>query len=196
MAAYRLAIVAATQGPSRSDMTEPSKLDFSTLTSRERDCLRLVTHERKSAVIADMLGIAPGTVDLHLKRARSKLGGMNRFKAADALRNYEQHIQSLDTPTLGIAATPLVDQPDWTGRAGSGKAASSGVAEAHATFDVRSPPPASFHPKGTGNDLSSSRRLMQMLTALLLLSLVALSARPIAQEFVRLADFAITHLRQ
>lgn len=180
--------------PNRT-MAEPRGPDFEALTARERDCLRLVTYERKSAVIAETLGIAPGTVDLHLKRARAKLGGMNRFKAAEILRRYEAGTPSLDTPQLGIVAPPRTFDDVATGAADTQSAPPTEVAEVQAIFTPQPSIPVLPVSEGSSHDLSRGRRLLQMLLALMLISLIALATRPIAQEFMRLAEFVVTHLR-
>ena len=73
------------------------------LTPKERDCLRLVAPDRKSAVIAAHLGIAVPTVETHHRSARAKLGGVNRFVAARMLVDHEAR-QSLTSQGMTIAA--------------------------------------------------------------------------------------------
>lgn len=64
------------------------------LTPKERDCLRLVAPDRKSAVIAAALGIAVPTVETHIRSARAKLGGVSRFVAARMLADYEARVRT------------------------------------------------------------------------------------------------------
>lgn len=52
-----------------------------TLTSREVDCLALAARGLTDAGIADRLGCATGTVGVHVKRARTKLGARTRAHA-------------------------------------------------------------------------------------------------------------------
>lgn len=51
------------------------------LTPRERDCLSWLSRGLRTAAIADALGIADVTVDLHLKGARQKLNAATREEA-------------------------------------------------------------------------------------------------------------------
>ena len=74
---------------------------YDTLTPRERSVLRLVDPRTKTAIIAGRLGLADGTVETHIKRARSKLGGVSRFDAADLLRAHEA-TKPLGTQLSGI----------------------------------------------------------------------------------------------
>ena len=51
------------------------------LTQRERECLLWLARGLRTAAIADLLGIADVTVDLHFKGARRKLGAATREEA-------------------------------------------------------------------------------------------------------------------
>ncbi|EZP49957.1 helix-turn-helix domain-containing protein [Sphingomonas sp. RIT328] len=98
---------------------EPNPLD--SLTPKERECLRLVAPDRKSAVIAATLGIAVPTVETHLRSARAKLGGVSRFTAARLLKEHEAR-QSLTSRGLTIAEPmepAVVDASDQPIAAGS-----------------------------------------------------------------------------
>lgn len=55
------------------------------LTVRERDVLRLVGQGLTSAQVGARLGIAPTTVDSHVKSAKRKLGMRTRRQAATAI---------------------------------------------------------------------------------------------------------------
>jgi DNA-binding CsgD family transcriptional regulator len=89
------------------------------LTRRERDCLELVAQGLSSKEIAAKLGIAPGTVDNHLKRAVKALGASNRRVAARLIDPPPdmpaEPVQSLDSQALDIAPPPagmVKPQPD------------------------------------------------------------------------------------
>ena len=81
---------------------------YGRLTPRERSVLRLVEPRTKTAVIAGRLGLADGTVETHIKRARSKLGGVSRFDAADLLRAYES-TNRLGTQPLEIGEGAVIE---------------------------------------------------------------------------------------
>jgi DNA-binding CsgD family transcriptional regulator len=51
------------------------------LTGRERECLLWLSRGLRTVAIADRLGIAPATVDLHFKGARRKLRAATREEA-------------------------------------------------------------------------------------------------------------------
>jgi len=73
---------------------------YDSLTPMERNCLRLVQHDRKTEHIAHALGIAPSTVNTHIFSARRKLGGGSRLTAGDKLRAFEALANQSD---LGMA---------------------------------------------------------------------------------------------
>src|SRR5580704_6162484 len=60
------------------------------LTTRERDCLRLVLDQLSSKEIGRALGISPTSVDTHVRRAREKLGVDDRYTAAQLLAAWER----------------------------------------------------------------------------------------------------------
>jgi DNA-binding CsgD family transcriptional regulator len=59
------------------------------LTTQERECLRLVGLQLSSKEIAHQLGISKASVDTYCNRARAKLGVTNRREAAQLIRSLE-----------------------------------------------------------------------------------------------------------
>ncbi len=55
--------------------------DFEPLTRRECQCLQELAHGERPQRIAATLGIAPITVDFHIRNARRKLGARTREHA-------------------------------------------------------------------------------------------------------------------
>ncbi|GGL01957.1 DNA-binding response regulator [Sphaerisporangium melleum] len=62
--------------------TPPVRDGARELTVRETQVLRLVALGRSNGEIADMLGIAPGTVKIHVSRVLAKIGTRTRVQAA------------------------------------------------------------------------------------------------------------------
>ena len=56
-------------------------LDGSVLTVKERDCLALIADGMRNIEVAYRLGISEGTVELHLRKARTRLGAKTRDQA-------------------------------------------------------------------------------------------------------------------
>lgn len=90
---------------------------LTSLTPRERECLRLVARDQGTGEIAAKLGLAVGTVHNHIKSARAKLGGVDRFTAARLLAEAEGVSHSLaslrltkDLPGDGDSVSP---QAHW-----------------------------------------------------------------------------------
>ena len=88
------------------------------LTTRERDCLRLIVENRTSKEVGRMLGISHTSVDTHVRRARAKLGLRDRYVAARLLAQAE----AADAPTEPLATAPALDVaapaagPSWLPR--------------------------------------------------------------------------------
>jgi len=76
----------------------------SRLTSKERECLRLVLENRSSKDIARRLGISHTSVDTHIRRARAKLGLRDRYAAARLLEQWEREGE---VSAAGPRETPL-----------------------------------------------------------------------------------------
>lgn len=96
---------------------------FTTLTPRERECLRGVRALLGSGQIARQLGIATGTVDAYLATAKVKLGARDRKHAALLFAEHE----SIATPqkvayeNLGLAGagpSPAFDAATGSDRSG------------------------------------------------------------------------------
>jgi DNA-binding CsgD family transcriptional regulator len=97
------------------------------LTTRQRDCLRLVMQHLPSKEIARALAISPNTVDQHIRAAMAVLGASSRVSAAKMLSSYEanSHPQPLVSPSLRMAELPPIqhceasigDQETGTGQA-------------------------------------------------------------------------------
>lgn len=75
---------------------------YDSLTTMERNCLRIARHDMKSEQIGHELGIAASTVNTHIFAARRKLGGLPRLTAADQLRQFE---------TIADVTSPDADAP-------------------------------------------------------------------------------------
>jgi DNA-binding CsgD family transcriptional regulator len=86
------------------------------LTSRQRDCLRLVIQLYPSKEIARALAISPNTVDQHIRAAMTILGAPNRVSAARMLATYEAepYPQPLTSPSSGMAELRPVPHLDDT----------------------------------------------------------------------------------
>jgi DNA-binding CsgD family transcriptional regulator len=92
---------------------------FTSLTPRERECLRGVRALLGSGQIAHQLGIATGTVDAYLGTAKAKLGARDRKHAAMMFAEHEADVtsektdpQNLAYENLGLAAGSR--HPAWS----------------------------------------------------------------------------------
>lgn len=76
------------------------------LTSRQRDCLRLVLHHKQSKEIGRELGISPMTVDNHFRSAIQTLGVSSRVEAALLLDSFEraETSQQLTSQSQGVVS--------------------------------------------------------------------------------------------
>ncbi|KQO12206.1 RNA polymerase subunit sigma-70 [Sphingomonas sp. Leaf242] len=84
---------------------------FGKLTTRHRDCLRLVYQHRKSAEIAHTLGISPRYVDNQLIEAKNILGASSRFDAACQLAAYESEVDSSHPVEITSSIEPFWPLP-------------------------------------------------------------------------------------
>jgi DNA-binding CsgD family transcriptional regulator len=75
------------------------------LTTQERECLRLVGLQLSSKEIAHQLGISKASVDTYCNRARAKLGVTNRREAAQLIRSLEA-LGPSPSGSVGHAAPP------------------------------------------------------------------------------------------
>lgn len=90
------------------------------LTTRQRDCLRLVLHHKQSKEIGRELGISPMTVDNHFRSAIQTLGVSNRLEAARLLDSYErdgtsQQLTSQPWPVVSPRESPIIGGPAAVG---------------------------------------------------------------------------------
>jgi len=86
------------------------------LTTRQRDCLRLVLRHMQSKEIGRELGISPMTVDNHFRSAIQTLGVANRLEAARLLDSYErgepsQRLTSQPQPVASPPERPIMRSP-------------------------------------------------------------------------------------
>lgn len=93
-------------------MGEQSLAPVERLSERQRECLRLVYQRFTSKEIGLRLGVAPDTVDQHIKRAMRTLGTGSRAEAARLVFVYDQgDTQRLGTQSEAIApALPTAAQ--------------------------------------------------------------------------------------
>jgi DNA-binding CsgD family transcriptional regulator len=90
------------------------------LTTRQRDCLRLVLHHKQSKEIGRELGISPMTVDNHFRSAIQTLGVSSRVEAALLLDSYEregtsQQLTSQPRPVVSSIEKPMMARPASVG---------------------------------------------------------------------------------
>jgi DNA-binding CsgD family transcriptional regulator len=90
------------------------------LTSRQRDCLRLVLHHKQSKEIGRELGISPMTVDNHFRSAIQTLGVANRLEAARLLEAHEhqepsQRLTSQPRHVVSPSERPIMRAPAAVG---------------------------------------------------------------------------------
>ncbi len=90
------------------------------LTSRQRDCLRLVLHHKQSKEIGRELGISPMTVDNHFRSAIQTLGVSSRVEAALLLDSYErdgtsQQLTSQPRIVVSERESPIMTRPTPVG---------------------------------------------------------------------------------
>lgn len=87
---------------------DDDSLEFGTLSRRQRECLALVAAGYESKEIGELLGIAPGTVDNHLKQVTRQFGISSRREiarrfAAASPEIVQQTIQRLDSGRKTVA---------------------------------------------------------------------------------------------
>ncbi|QKR99741.1 helix-turn-helix transcriptional regulator [Sphingomonas sp. CL5.1] len=81
-------------------------MSISSLTDREKECLRLLAHPMKAKDIARETQLSVYTVNEHLKSARRKLGTTDSLSAALMLRAHEDPPKNLDTTESGSLPPP------------------------------------------------------------------------------------------
>ncbi len=149
------------------------------LTPKERDCLRLVAADRKSAVIAAHLGIAVPTVETHLRSARTKLGGVNRFVAARMLHEHEAR-QSLTSQGMTIEAVgvpPIATMPSQPETVGSQPLV---MADARPAFDGGTAHIPVERPMTPRTGLNALNRVALIAFCLLALVVAGIAAIPLS----------------
>ncbi|MFW2828892.1 response regulator transcription factor [Sphingomonas sp. ID0503] len=112
------------------------------LSERQRECLRLVYKHMRQKEIARELGIAPTTVEMHLKAARTALGAADSREAAQILALYEgrdTYGQSIHGPEQVAERlsdlSPIVPQPNY-GNGRFGAVTDQALHEDQAFFDA------------------------------------------------------------
>jgi len=90
------------------------------LTTRQRDCLRLVLQHMQSKEIGRELGISPMTVDNHLRSAIQTLGVATRLEAARMLQSFEaekpsQRLTSQPQTVVSRLERPIMAPPAHVG---------------------------------------------------------------------------------
>lgn len=68
------------------------------LTDRQRECMALVAENLNSKKIGKRLGIAPNTVDKHVKAVRALFGDMDRFDVARIIRLVDEAVADAGSP--------------------------------------------------------------------------------------------------
>lgn len=163
---------------------------YDSLSPRERECLRLVARDRGSSEIAGMLTLSVNTVDNHIKSARNKLGGIDRFRAARELSALEGHDQSQASHGLAIGQDPILSDDRGTDNAVVDFPATASVCETRTIFEHREEerhkrPPAGAMPK---NDLSMVKQLILICILTFVLGGVLLLAFPLSESWQHLAN--------
>lgn len=164
------------------------------LTPKERDCLRLVAPDSKSAVIAAQLGIAVPTVETHIRSARAKLGGVSRFVAARMLIEHEAH-QSLTNQGLTIAAPMIADAGKWSSRPNEAGSRPLVMEDARTAFDdgsVRHPLEQAIDVR---NRLSVLNRMALIAFCLLAMVVAGIASIPLSDAVQHVARLVMTQRR-
>ena len=173
---------------------------FATLTTRQRDCLRLASPGCKSEEIAARLGLSVGTVETHIKAARAKLGGISRYVAAERLRAFEA-TQLLGSQGLGMGETRPFGRLGRPDRVAGSDEAETVVREDRAVFDmgdgtdfpigrpIDQPP---RYEDRRRNGLTPLQRIALIAAVATLIAILLIAVRPLADGFSTLADFVLS----
>lgn len=176
---------------------------LASLTTRQRDCLRLASPGCKSEEIAARLGLSVGTVETHIKAARAKLGGISRYVAAERLRAFET-TQLLGNQALGMGETQSFGRQDWPERIAGSDEAETMAREDRAVFDMgdatdlQGSLPMNQPPRREDlrrNDLTTLQRIALMVAVATLIAILLIAVRPLADGFSTLADFVLSTKR-
>lgn len=94
---------------------EPYRDAVAHLTDRQRECMALVAENLNSKKIGKQLGIAPNTVDKHVKTVRAMFGDMDRFDVARIIRAVDDAVaaaksppQNLGSQSIGLSAPSVI----------------------------------------------------------------------------------------
>jgi DNA-binding CsgD family transcriptional regulator len=164
------------------------------LTPKERDCLRLVAPDRKSAVIAAQLGIAVPTVETHIRSARAKLGGVSRFVAARMLTEHEAR-QPLTSQGLTIAEPMTADAEDWSSRSHEVGSRPLVMADARAAFDDGATRHSPGRSTADRNRLSTLNRMALIAFCLLAMVVAGIASIPLSDAVQHVARLVMTQRR-
>ena len=105
----RDASIESTRRPAPGPRVQQCSISNSSLTERQKECLRLVLRGYKDKEIAREVGIHHETVRKHLKGAMQRLGTNSRFVAARRLADFEAHNPSGVPPVWAILDTVVDD---------------------------------------------------------------------------------------
>ncbi|HUD93602.1 helix-turn-helix transcriptional regulator [Sphingobium sp.] len=96
---------------------EPYRDAVALLTDRQRECMALVAENLNSKKIGKQLGIAPNTVDKHVKAVRAMFSDMDRFDVARIIRAVDEAAaaaaagsppQNLGSQSIGLSPPPVI----------------------------------------------------------------------------------------
>lgn len=102
-----------------------AKVPFERLTSRHRDCLRLVAANHTTKEIAIQLGLSPNTIDGYISEAREILGAGSRRDAARLFQSF--YLESTPQSLGGVLSRVDIDCKTRFG-SGSETKGNSGIA--------------------------------------------------------------------
>ncbi|PSO10183.1 LuxR family transcriptional regulator [Sphingobium sp. AEW4] len=86
---------------------EPYRAAVAQLTDRQRECMALVAENLTSKKIGKELGIAPNTVDKHVKTVRAMFGDMDRFDVARIIRSVDEAVAAAGLPPQNLGSQSI-----------------------------------------------------------------------------------------
>jgi DNA-binding CsgD family transcriptional regulator len=86
---------------------EPYRDAVAQLTDRQRECMALVAENLNSKKIGKQLGIAPNTVDKHVKAVRAMFGDMDRFDVAKIIRAFDEAVAAAGSPPQNLGSQSI-----------------------------------------------------------------------------------------
>ena len=162
---------------------------YDSLSPRERECLRLVARDRGSSEIAGILTLSVNTVDNHIKSARNKLGGIDRFRAAREISAFEGHDQSQASHTLAIGQDLVSSDGCGVNNSVVDLPGTASVRETRTVFEHREmEDPKPLAGVTRKNDLTIIHQLILMCTLTFILGGVLMLAFPLSESWQRLAN--------